>query len=271
MNRPAEPLKIVANIHHVGASDVTSFLITTPGGHILIDSGFESTVPMIRAHVRTLGYRFEDVKILLNTHAHIDHAGGHALMKRLTGARIVMSAADAELLARGGRGDVLPVGDDVVGYEPVKADQIVQDGDRVTLGGVTLTAHLTPGHTRGSTTWTSTVLDGGKPLNVVFYSSTTQLPGVRLVGNTDYPGIADDFARSFRTLKALPCDVFLAPHGVMFNLGEKARKARAGASANPFIDPEGYRTFVGQSERSFLSKLGRESASRSAGDSRSRP
>lgn len=259
LNRPFEPLKIIDNIYYVGASDVTSFLITSPEGHILIDSGFAATVPMIRDNVRKLGFKIEDVKVLLNSHAHIDHAGGHALFKRLTGARIVMSAADAVLLERGGRGDVLPVGDDVVGYEPIKADQIVHDGDRVTLGGISLTAHLTPGHTRGSTTWTTTALDAGtgKRLNVVFHSSTTQLPGVRLVGNAAYPAIADDYARSFRTLKALPCDVFLAPHGVMFKLGEKAARARsrAGTSANPFIDPEGYRAFVTLSEQAFLAKL----------------
>jgi metallo-beta-lactamase class B len=269
MNRPVEPFRVIGNIYYVGASDVSSFLITTPEGHILLDSGVAETVPLIREGVETLGFRFEEVKVLLNSHAHVDHAGGHALVKRLTGARIVMSEADAALLAAGGKGDVLPLGDDLASYEPARADQVVGDGGRVTLGGVTLTAHLTPGHTRGCTTWTTTVDDGGTPRPVVFYGSTTLLPGVRLVANRKYPGIADDFASTFRTLKGLPCDVFLAPHGAMFGLEGKARRLKAGASPNPFLDPEGYRAFVARSERVFLDQLRREKAS--VGGSRARP
>jgi metallo-beta-lactamase class B len=260
MNRPFEPFRVVGNIYYVGASDVSSFLITTPEGHILLDTGFAETVPLIRDGVEELGFKFEDVKLLLNSHAHVDHAGGHALVKRLTGARIVMSGADAALLAAGGKGDVLPLGDDLASYEPARADWVVGDGDRVTLGGVTLTAHLTPGHTRGCTTWTTTVDDGGTTRHVVFFGSTTLLPGVRLVGNPKYPGIADDFAATFRTLRALPSDVFLAPHGAMFGLEGKARRLKEGASPNPFLDPEGYRAYVARSERVFLDQLRREQA-----------
>ncbi|MGP0068603.1 MAG: metallo-beta-lactamase, partial [Isosphaeraceae bacterium] len=154
MNRPFPPFRIIGNLNYVGASDVASYLVATPEGLILINSGFEDTVPMIREAVRKLGFRFEEIKVLLNSHAHIDQAGGHALLKRQTGAQIVMSRADAELLANGGKGDFLPVREDVVDYPPARADRIVGDGDRVTLGGVTLTAHLTPGHTKGCTTWT---------------------------------------------------------------------------------------------------------------------
>ena len=228
MNGPFEPFRVIGNIHYVGASDVSSFLITTRDGHILIDSGFEATVPAIREGVRKLGYRFEDIKILLNSHAHLDHAGGHALLKRLTHAQIVMSEADAALLSRGGKGDFPPVSERIMAYEPAQADRIIRDGDQVSLGGVTLTAHLTPGHTKGCTTWTMVVEDGGKRYNVVFYGSTTILPGVHLVDNPKYPGIADDFTRTFRVLKSLPCDVFLAPHGSMFGLREKARRQAAG-------------------------------------------
>lgn len=260
LNRPFEPLRIVGNLYYVGASDIASYLVATPEGHVLIDTGFADTVPMVRANVAKLGFHFEDVKLLLNTHAHLDHAGGHALVQRLTGAAVVMSEADAGLLARGGRGDVLPVGDALLAYEPVKADRIVRDGDTVALGGVTLTAHLTPGHTRGCTTWTLVVPEGGRRLDVVVFGSTTLLPGVRLVGNPKYPGIADDFAASFRTLKSLPCDVFLAPHGSMFGLAEKARRARAGAQPNPFIDPNGYRAYVARSEETFRRRLDLESA-----------
>ena len=187
MNRPFEPFRVIGNIHYVGASDVSSFLITTRDGHILIDSGFEATVPAIREGVRKLGYRFEDIKILLNSHAHLDHAGGHALLKRLTHAQIVMSEADAALLSRGGKGDFPPVSERIMAYEPAQADRIIRDGDQVSLGGVTLTAHLTPGHTKGCTTWTMAVEDDGKRYDVVFYGSTTILPGVHLVDNPKYP------------------------------------------------------------------------------------
>jgi metallo-beta-lactamase class B len=258
MNRPFEPFRMIGNLYYVGASDVASYLIATPEGHIVINSGFADTVPMIRDHVRKLGFRFEDIKLLLNSHAHIDHAGGHALLKQLTGAQIIMSAADAELLAHGGRGDFLPVREDVVDYEPAEADRIIADGDRVTLGGVSLTAHLTPGHTKGCTTWTMTVKEGGKSYHVVIYGSTTLLPGVRLVDNPKYPGMAEDFARTFRVLKSLDCDVFLGPHGWQFGLAEKARRLKVGEMPNPFIDPEGYRAYIAVSEAAFRKRWDRE-------------
>jgi metallo-beta-lactamase class B len=258
MNRPFPPFRIIDNIYYVGASDTASYLIATPEGHILINSGFEATVPMIRDSVRKLGFRFEDIKVLLAGHAHIDHAGGHASIKKQTGACVVMSEADAALLARGGRGDFLPASDEVVGYEPAQADRIIRDGDTVTLGGVTLTAHLTPGHTKGCTTWTMKVKDDGKRRDVVFHGGTTILPGVRLVDNPDYPGMAEDYERTFRVLKGLPGDVFLATHGFQFGLTEKARRLSAGASPNPFIDPEGYRTFVARGEEAFRLRLQRE-------------
>jgi metallo-beta-lactamase class B len=258
MNRPFRPFRIIGNIYYVGASDVASFLIATPEGHILINSGFEATVPLIREGVRKLGFRFEDIKVLLNNHAHVDHAGGHAALKKQSGARIVMSGEDAALLARGGRGDFLPASDEVVGYEPARADRVVRDGDEVTLGGVTLTAHLTPGHTRGCTTWTMRIEEDGKRRDVVFHGGTAILPGVRLVDHPTYPGIVEDCERTFRVLKSLPCDVFLAPHGSQFGLREKARRLSAGERPNPFIDPEGYRTFVARGEEAFRRQLERE-------------
>jgi metallo-beta-lactamase class B len=264
MNRPFPPCRIMGNLYYVGASDVASYLITTPDGHILINSGFEATVPLIRNSVRKLGFRFEDIKVLLNSHAHIDHAGGHATLKKQTGARIVMSEEDAALLARGGRGDFLPASDEVVGYEPARADRIIRDGDVVTLGGVTLAAHLTPGHTKGCTTWTMKVEQDGKPYDVVFHGGTTILPTVRLVDNPMYPRIVEDYERTFRVLKDLPCDVFLAPHGSQFGLGEKARRLSAGGGPNPFIDPEGYRSFVARGEEAFRRQLERERRGASA-------
>lgn len=265
LNRAVEPFRVIGNIHYVGPSGVSSFLIATPEGHILIDTGFEETVPLIGEGVAKLGFRVEDIKILLSSHAHFDHVGGHARMKKQTGAAIVMSDADAALLANGGKGDVLPLGDDLAAYPPARADRVVRDGETVSLGGVVLTAHLTPGHTKGCTTWTMDVADGGKTLRIVFYGSTTLLPGVRLVGNPTYPAIAEDFAASFRSLKALPCDVFLAPHGVMFGREEKARRLKAGERPNPFIDPDGYRGFVERSERVFLDQGRREREAKARG------
>jgi metallo-beta-lactamase class B len=258
MNRPFEPFRLIGNISYVGALDVSSFLITTRDGHILIDSGFEATVPMIRENVRKLGYRFEDIKIVLNSHAHLDHAGGHALLKRLIHAQLVMSEADAALLSRGGKGDFPPISDQIMAYEPAKADRIIHDGEQVSLGEAILTAHLTPGHTKGCTTWTMAVEDAGKQHHVVFYGSTTILPGVRLVNNPKYPQIVDDFTRTFAVLRSLPCEIFLAPHGSMFGLREKAQRQALRQKPNPFLDAEGYRAFLARSERGFQQQLEHE-------------
>lgn len=188
-NQPVKPYRIIGNIYYVGASDIASYLIVTPRGHILLDSGFVETVPQIQQNVVQLGFRLEDVKILINSHAHYDHAGGLALLKRLTAATLMTSEADAALLAAGGKGD--PNFGDRYPFEPVKTDRILRDGDKVQLGGVTMIAHLTPGHTKGNTTWTMTVKDGRRRYNVVFAGSTTA-PGYKLVDNPNYPQIVAD-------------------------------------------------------------------------------
>lgn len=255
-NVPVKPYRVIGNIYYVGANEITSFLITTPQGHILIDSGFQETVPIIRDSVRKLGFRFEDIKILLNTQAHIDHAGGLSLTKQLTGARLMASEQDAALIANGGKGD-FRFGDEL-SYQPATTERIIRDGDRVTLGGVTLTAHLTPGHTKGCTTWTMTVKEGKRKWNVVFVGSTTINEGVRLLDNPAYPNIADDYARTFRTLKALDCDVFLASHASFYSMAEKMRRMERGAKTNPFIDPKGYRAFLAETEATYLKQLRQE-------------
>lgn len=258
MNRPFPPFRIIGNIYYVGAANTAVYLITTPEGHILINSGFDETVPLIRDSMKKLGFRIEDVKILLANHAHLDHAGGHAAIRRTTGARIVMSRADAELLERGGRGDFLPTAEDVVDYPPARADRIIADGDIVSLGGVVLTAHLTPGHTQGCTTWTMAVEDEGVRRDVVFYGGTTVLVGVSLLDNPKYPAITEDYERTFAVLEKLPCDVFLAPHGTHFDLAAKRRRLEAGERPNPFIDHEGYRAFVKAGREAFRRQLARE-------------
>jgi metallo-beta-lactamase class B len=258
---PVPPRHLVANIYYVGASGVSSFLITTPDGHILLDTGFEETAPLIQRSVEQLGFRLADVKLLLSSHAHVDHTGGHALMKQLTGARILASAADARLLESGGADDFIPFDPELFGYAAVKVDQIVADREVVTLGGVSLTAQLTPGHTRGATTWTMDVSDhGGRTLHVVFYSSLTIHPDTRLLATPSYPDIVRDFEASFARLASLPCDIFFAPHGGQFAMAEKFARPDRGETENPFIDPEGWRALLANAEKNFREQLAAEKA-----------
>jgi metallo-beta-lactamase class B len=257
-NQPVKPFRVVGNIYYVGASEVASFLIVSPKGHILLDSGFEETVPLIKDNVKELGFKLEDVKVLINSHAHFDHAGGLALLKELTGAKLMMSEADAALMSSGGKGD-FQWGDKLT-FRPAAADRILHDGDKVELGDVTLTAHLTPGHTKGCTTWAMKVKEDGRLLDVVFVGSTT-VPGYKLVDNPKYPNIAADYAHTFDLLKSLHCDVFLAPHGSFFSMNEKILKTAKGGK-NPFIDPQGYVNFVRRTEKEFRDQLRREQRSK---------
>lgn len=254
-NQPVKPFRVIGNIYYVGASDITSFLITTPKGHILIDQGFAETAPQIIENIKKLGFKLEDVKILLNTQAHNDHAGGLAELKKVTNAKLFASEADALLIANGGKGD-FAFGDRLT-YLPVTTDHILRDKEEIKFGGVTLKTYLTPGHTKGSTTWTMKVKENGKTYNVVFLSSTTA-PGYKLLNNSLYPNIVADYEYTFRVLKSLPCDVFLASHGVFFSLLDKIKQLEAGAKTNPFIDPKSYRDFIENTEQDLKQKLEKE-------------
>lgn len=251
MNQPVAPAHIIGDIYYVGTNAVSAFLIVTPAGHILLDSGFNQSVPLIRDSITTLGFRFEDIRILLSSHAHFDHVAGHALIQQQTGAQIVASRRDAGIIARGG--------DELwEGWHGSRVDRIVGDNDVVRLGGVELKAHLTPGHTEGCTTWTMDTAEGGHRYPVVFVGGFGINPGVRLVGNVAYPRIAEDYARTFRVLKGLKPDVFLAQHPDVFGFDEKLTRLRAGAKQNPFVDPEGYRKAVQEGEDAYLEQLRRE-------------
>jgi len=254
-NQPVKPFRIIGNIYYVGASEVSSFLITTPQGHIILDSGFAETVPLIVAGVKQLGFKIEDVKILINSHAHYDHAAGLAELKRLTGAQLMLSEQDAALLANGGKGD-FQWGNKFT-CEPATADRILKDKDRVELGGVQMIARLTPGHTKGCTTWLMKVSESGRSYQVVFVGSATA-PGYTLVNNPQYPNIVSDYEYTFRLLRSLPCDVFLGPHGSFFNLKGKAERLARGAKPNPFIDAKGYSDFLDRSERDFFALLSKQ-------------
>jgi metallo-beta-lactamase class B len=238
MNQPVTPFRIVGNVYYVGASEVTSFLITTPKGHILLDGGMPETAPQIEHNIEHLGFHLRDVKILLNGHAHYDHAGGLAELKRVTGAKFYAGAGDVALLARGGTGD--PQFGDKYPFPPVEADRALHDGDRITLGGITLIAHSTPGHTRGCTTYS--LHTAGH--DVVFVGSPTAPGGYRVVGNAAYPDIVADYRRQFVTLKSLHCDVMLGSHGSFFHLAEKRKN-------HLFVDAGEYPKFVASMEKAF--------------------
>jgi metallo-beta-lactamase class B len=253
-NQPVEPFRIAGNLYYVGASDITSFLITTPEGHIVLDGGFEETAPQIRRNIETLGFKVSDVKILLSSHGHSDHAGGLAELKRATGATLYASEPEVPLLTRGGLDD--PMFGDRFQFPPVIPDRIIADRGTVSLGGVSMTARITPGHTRGCTTWTTTVREGAKKYDVVFLCSPT-VPGYQLVNNERYPEVIDDYRKHFRILKTLRPDIPLAAHGNFFDLADKIK--RRGGATNPFIDPDGYRKLVARFEKRFESIVAEQS------------
>jgi metallo-beta-lactamase class B len=267
VNQPFPAHKVIGNVYYVGSNDLASYLITTPEGHILINSGFEETVPLIQQAVESLGFKMRDIKILLASHAHADHVAGHALAKELTGAKVYVMRGDDAVIASGGEGQYLYVKSR---FKPCAVDRVLQDGDRVELGGVSLVARRTPGHTPGCTTWTWQVQDGGKTYNVVVIGSPNVNPGYQLVGNKDYPEIADDFAKTFQILKSLPCDVFLGAHGGYYEMISKSKRAQQNATPNPFIDPEGYRAYVDLKEKAFRETLAQQRAEKagSAGQKR---
>ena len=221
------PHKIIGNLYYVGTEALGSFLVSTPDGLILINSDYEGVVPVIQKSVEQLGFKFTDVKILLGSHAHGDHMEGDALVKELTGARVMAMAEDVPALEK-----MRP------GGKPHPVDQVLHDGDQVTLGGTTLVAHLTPGHTRGCTSWSLKVQEGGKSYDVVIIGSMGVNPGYKLVNNAGVPQIAEEYQRGFKLLRSLPCDVPLGSHPAMFRLAEKY--ARLGKGPNPYIDPQGY-------------------------------
>jgi metallo-beta-lactamase class B len=251
---PFPAFRIAGNLYYVGSKGLAAYLVTTPEGHILINSNMEANVPMIRASMESLGFKFNDVKILLISHAHWDHCAGSATIKRLTGAKYMVMQEDVEAIESGGKTDFQYGNDPDAVFAPVKVDRVLHDGDEVKLGGATLTARLTPGHTRGCTTWTMNVNDGAKQRDVVIVGSPNVNPGYKLVGNTVYPRITEDYEKTFRVLKSLPVDYFLGAHGSYFGLEEKFVKLKAG-SGEAFIDPAGYKSYVADREEAFLKEL----------------
>ena len=250
----AEPFRIAGDLYYVGARDLTSYLIVTPKGYILLDVGVNENAAMVAANVRKLGFDPGQIKVILNSHAHLDHAGGIAAMRRLTGAVVVASAGDAPVLESGG------VKDFHFGpkpqFPPVKVDRIIADGGTVKLGGVVMTAHLTPGHTKGCTTWTMPVVVDGQTRQALFLCSLSILSGYKLSGDPSYPKMGADFAHSYAVLHTLPCEVFLGAHGVFYGLTAKRQAMLDHPTApNPFVDPAGCKAFIDRSEADFRKKL----------------
>jgi metallo-beta-lactamase class B len=246
-----EPRKIIGNVYYVGSNQISSFLIVTPAGHILLDTGHIKMLPQVEANIEKLGFKVKDVKMLLNSHSHFDHCGGFAEFKRQTGAKVIASKLDGDAMMRGGKGDFY-WGDDLA-YEPVTPDRIVSDGERIELDGVSLTAHVTPGHTKGCTSWSMRVNEEGKDYDVLFVCGLTASL-YKLTNNDQYPNIVEDVRSTLRSLRATHADVMLAPHGFYFDLEGKASRQKAGAP-NPFIDPSELVRHVSEMEKEFEEAL----------------
>lgn len=262
---PLPPFQIADNLYYVGSQDLAAYLVTTTAGNILINANLESSPPLIRASVEKLGFKWADTKILLDGQAHFDHMGGAAQILRETGAKNMVMEDDAEVVESGGRSDFLAAVGAVPPYPPAKVDRILRDGDTVELGGVRLTAHKTPGHTRGCTTWTFQAHLRGEPADKL--RNAVVVGGVSFWGDfhfvdrpaqpASYPGIAEDFSRTFRVLQSLPCDIFLGAHGSYFGLTSKlARLDQEGPKV--FLDPEGYKDFVAKAQAAFETALKKE-------------
>jgi metallo-beta-lactamase class B len=257
--KPFPPFHIAGNLYYVGSEGLANYLIVTPQGNILINSDLEANVPLIKASIGKLGFKYSDTKILLISHGHSDHDAGSAAIKQQTGATYMVMDADVPVVESGGKADFAYGNSPDDLYPPVKVDRVLHDGDQVTLGGTTLVAHLTPGHTKGCTTWTMKVSDGGKTYDVVIVGSPNVNPGYKLVDNKVYPQIADDYEKMWRVLKSLPCDFFLGAHGEYFGMLEKYARMKPGA-ANPFIDPDGYKKYIAQKEAEFQAELAKQRA-----------
>jgi metallo-beta-lactamase class B len=252
---PFPAFRIAGNLYYVGSKGLASYLIATPQGHILLNSDLEANLPQLKAGVEGLGFKLTDIRILLISHAHWDHDAASDTIKKLTGAQHFVMDGDVSVVESGGRTDFQYAGTNT--YPPTKVDRVLHDGDEVRLGGAVLVAHRTPGHTRGCTTWTLRVEEGGKAYDVVIVGSPNVNPGYRLVNNPSYPEIASDYASTFRVLKSLPCDIFLGAHGSYFDLQGKYARRNEG-SPGPFLDREGYQRYVAEREQAFRAELAKQ-------------
>jgi metallo-beta-lactamase class B len=256
-NEPMEPFRMADHLYYIGSSDIASYLITTGEGNIVIDAGYADSEKRLEASITKVGAHVRDVKILLNTQAHYDHAGGFAALKRATGAKLFASEADAPMLEGGGHGDVVLKESGL--FPPVVVERRIGDEEHVRLGDADLVAHLTPGHTRGCTTWTWDAIDRGHTYHVVDLCGLTILPGTTVSGMVGYPNITNDYRHTFHFLRSLKPDLFLGAHLSYYGGAGKVAKLRAQPDGtNPFVDPAGYRAFVDAAEKRFTDQLAHE-------------
>lgn len=255
-SKPFPPFRIAGNLYYVGDDYQADYLIVTSQGNILINSGFEEDVSKIKASIEKLGFKFNDTKIFLISHGHGDHSGGGALIKNETGAKYMVMDADVSVIESGSKTDFHygNSNDPDIVFQPTKVDRVLHDGDQVKLGDAVLVAHHTGGHTKGCTTWTMKAAEGSKTYNVVIVGGPYVNPGYKLIHNAEYPTIAKDYKNMFKTLKSLPCDIFLGAHGMYFDLPKKYALINK-SKTNPFIDPEGYKKFVALKEKDFYEEL----------------
>jgi metallo-beta-lactamase class B len=255
-NAPTEPFRIVDNIYYVGTAGLASYLIVTPQGSILIDTVMPESTALIKANIEKLGFKMADIKFMLNTHAHIDHTGGFAELKKDTGAQMIAGTADKPLL----EGGYYPGEEEStdLAFPGVKVDRTVDDGDTVALGGVTITAVSTPGHSPGCTSWTMKVKDGARERSVLFFCSATVALN-RLVGKPTHPGIVQDYRKTFAKAKRLKPDILLAPHPEMFSMKEKRAAMREGVR-NPFVKPGEFAKYAAGLEKDFKAQLRKQTA-----------
>jgi metallo-beta-lactamase class B len=257
-DEPADPAKIAGPIYFVGTKGLSVFLIKTSEGLIVLNTGMPGSGPLIEASIRKLGFKPADIKLLLCGHAHIDHAGGHAYLQKRSGAKIAMIHEEKDLFESGGKLDFHYGKFKEFEFDPAKVDQVFQDGDVITLGDVSITAYLTNGHTKGSTTFTMTIVDDGQKYAVVFPNGTSINPGYRLTNDPSYPGIADDLQRTYRILESLHPDIWLFPHNETYAYDAKlARSKKEGAKA--FVDPDGYKKWVAAQRAKFDATIEAES------------
>ena len=255
--QPFPPFRIIGNVYWVGSYDLSTYLITTPQGHILINTGVGDTARQIKASVEQLEFKLSDVKILTATHGHFDHVAGMAELKRMTGARLIVSAPDKELFESGGKADFRFGDSPNARFEAVTVDGTFKDSDTISLGGTVLTAHHHPGHTKGATSFTLNVPESGKTYRVVIANMPSINPGVRVSRMPKYPGIRDDYVRTFKAQKDMAIDVWLASHAAQFKLHEKYKP---GDPFNPdrFVDPKGFRAAVEELEKKYRDQLAQE-------------
>lgn len=258
-SRPFAGHRVIGNLYSVGTYDLSSFLVTSTEGHILINTGLADSTPLIRANIERLGFRFNDIRILLNMQAHDDHVGALAEIKRLTGAKVWVTAGDAPVLEDGGRSDFhFGPGEK---FPPVEVDRVLRDGELIEIGDAQLVVRLTPGHTRGSVSYTMKIAEVGREYDVVIANMGSINPGVKLLDNTNYPEIADDYAQTFTRQQALPCDVWVAAHASQYGMHRKFTKGDP-YSPETFVDPQGYLAAVKRHEDVFRRQLAEERAAK---------